>query len=78
MKKIRVKVKKKTICEVEYICEVDDNVDMTYGIGEIESIGDFGGADAMGFYCKDISEKVSDGGDCEIELVEWEEIKDED
>jgi len=78
MKKVKVIIKECRWNEVEYICEVDENEDMQYGIGEIESLGDMsnGGGDAMGCYCKDISKKIIDGtDDCEFEIVEWKIIK---
>ena len=82
IKKIRVKVQEKTILTnvVEYICEVDDSIDLEYTpIGAVDDM-DFDGADAMGFGCKKISSKIIDGYDfdCEIKLIDWEEIKDED
>tara|TARA_R110002110_G_scaffold185473_1_gene392577 strand:+ start:1953 stop:2330 length:378 start_codon:yes stop_codon:yes gene_type:complete len=75
MKKIRVIVRKKLIGEIEYICEVDDSIDLeSTPIAGIDSM-DFDGSDAMGFDCKEISSKALDGADdCEMELIEWEEM----
>lgn len=75
MKKIRVVVEEWECKKVEYICEVDEDADMEYGIGDIESLGDMSnsGGDAMGFYCKDISKRtIKDSEDFKSDIIAWE------